>query len=677
MKKSSILFLLLFAVLGLRAEQVYLFADPSCSEQVIYTQSGNFGPSMSYATQQFRLNGESRLLLETGSQAGSTLNYVPEEALYCGDPRLDRKLVERINSKQDEAFLVTPTTQQGIFRVDRIEMAALFEVEGNVFSYTSALTGFRFDANTDVIGDDLSYNNPGARVYFEGRENGICDGVLLFRHLSPNSTYPVIDLHLSREAGLLERRLGSGDAFGSAENVIKALTVNGQPIEGYRQARCGQAPATYSDQRVYTPPVISGGVVTAPTASAAPANTSVDRRIQHTVSTGETLYGISRQYGVEVASIQSANDLKSSVVYPGQQLSIGTTTARLSAPAAAASPAAVATTVTAAPATTVPTLPYRPGNIADANPGAAQPVPYGSVATSAAAPRAVYGENVHVVQPGETVASLALKYGYTTARFREINQLGPNAVVKVGERVKTSDCNCPGVTNTTAVSTAAPAVYGSTSAAPQTYSAPAPAATNPTLSAPQPAAVERNAPARQPTGIPVVPGRTTSTINTSSTNPAAESSPLTISNAPGFGEVVTNAAQLPGTTLSELESRSVGTQPVGPTAAGAAPATTAAPDRLPYYATPAAPASYGNAPVTYGSAPAGPYGSGAPVGVVPQRPVSSPPTPTVTRAFHVVQEGETPYAIARRYNITTDKLRQLNNLSPADVIVPFQKLYIN
>jgi LysM repeat protein len=42
-----------------------------------------------------------------------------------------------------------------------------------------------------------------------------------------------------------------------------------------------------------------------------------------------------------------------------------------------------------------------------------------------------------------------------------------------------------------------------------------------------------------------------------------------------------------------------------------------------------------------------------------------------------VQEGETPYAIARRYGITTTKLRELNKLSPTDVIVPFQKLYVN
>lgn len=44
----------------------------------------------------------------------------------------------------------------------------------------------------------------------------------------------------------------------------------------------------------------------------------------HTVSRGDTLYKISRQYGVTISSIKSANGLQSDNIYPGQVLVIGT-----------------------------------------------------------------------------------------------------------------------------------------------------------------------------------------------------------------------------------------------------------------------------------------------------------------------------------------------------------------
>lgn len=42
----------------------------------------------------------------------------------------------------------------------------------------------------------------------------------------------------------------------------------------------------------------------------------------HTVNSGDTLWGLSKAYGVSVSSIMNANGLKSAVIYPGQKLII-------------------------------------------------------------------------------------------------------------------------------------------------------------------------------------------------------------------------------------------------------------------------------------------------------------------------------------------------------------------
>ena len=61
---------------------------------------------------------------------------------------------------------------------------------------------------------------------------------------------------------------------------------------------------------------------------------------------------------------------------------------------------------------------------------------------------------------------------------------------------------------------------------------------------------------------------------------------------------------------------------------------------------------------------------------------SPPPKPfggpvEAERAIHIVQEGESLYGIARQYRVTVQDLLELNELQPADVIVPYQKLYVN
>ncbi|MEV7621085.1 LysM peptidoglycan-binding domain-containing protein [Microbacterium sp. NPDC089321] len=68
-------------------------------------------------------------------------------------------------------------------------------------------------------------------------------------------------------------------------------------------------------------------------AAVAPASTT--KPTSHTVTTGDTLYGIARKYGTSVAVLLQANDLgQGSIIYPGQKL-------RLQAPASAQRSAAL------------------------------------------------------------------------------------------------------------------------------------------------------------------------------------------------------------------------------------------------------------------------------------------------------------------------------------------------
>lgn len=61
-------------------------------------------------------------------------------------------------------------------------------------------------------------------------------------------------------------------------------------------------------------------VTTAVCCVSAPAQAVQD--LAHTVNPGDTLYGISRTYGVQLAALMDVNNLRGSLIFPGQKLII-------------------------------------------------------------------------------------------------------------------------------------------------------------------------------------------------------------------------------------------------------------------------------------------------------------------------------------------------------------------
>ncbi len=130
-----------------------------------------------------------------------------------------------------------------------------------------------------------------------------------------------------------------------------------------------------------------------------------------TVGAGETLETISRRYDVPVAAILEANNISSAaLVHPGLHLVIprrrGPSAAALSAPQ----------TRIASTASTVPSGPIGPPQVALAP-----------------------SSSVHVVAPGETLHSIARQYGKSVLVLVKANNIPPDTMVKVGERIVIPD----------------------------------------------------------------------------------------------------------------------------------------------------------------------------------------------------------------------------------------------
>jgi membrane-bound lytic murein transglycosylase D len=116
-------------------------------------------------------------------------------------------------------------------------------------------------------------------------------------------------------------------------------------------------------------------------------------RRTHVVRSGESLGVIARRYGTTVSALMRVNGMRRDVIFPGQVILID---------------------------------------------GGAAPAPTRSAtaaASSSPRPAASSAARTHLVQPGETLTSIARKYGTTIAEIRRLNGMSGDRI-RVGQRIR-------------------------------------------------------------------------------------------------------------------------------------------------------------------------------------------------------------------------------------------------
>ncbi|WP_324678072.1 LysM peptidoglycan-binding domain-containing protein [Hymenobacter sp. GOD-10R] len=170
--------------------------------------------------------------------------------------------------------------------------------------------------------------------------------------------------------------------------------------------------------------------------------------IKHRVKAGETLYGISRRYKVPVDQIVEANPKVQGALFSGQVVLVPRTRVVLTNPA---------------PTATRPAPANRPATVSAA-PKPATPTGGTGLQTDAR------GNQVYVVEKGQTLFSTARRFNMAPAELARINQLPADYGVRVGQTLIIVPAGG-------AAPSAKPAVEPTAAAAPKTTPAPSSPAT--------------------------------------------------------------------------------------------------------------------------------------------------------------------------------------------------------
>jgi murein DD-endopeptidase MepM/ murein hydrolase activator NlpD len=192
-----------------------------------------------------------------------------------------------------------------------------------------------------------------------------------------------------------------GDTTGSIPQSTQTSRVESRPMPHLAAADEGASGGGHGMGSYQAPGDVTGSVSPPPPRWTWEGGTPV------TVAPGDSLETIARRYNVPVGAIMEANNLSGPAVHPGEHLVIPRR-----ASVAAVSP----------PATRIATA-------APAVPG-----PVGAPRT-ALSPTA----GVHVVTPGETLHSIAKAYGKSVMVLAKANNIAPDTMVRVGERIVIPD----------------------------------------------------------------------------------------------------------------------------------------------------------------------------------------------------------------------------------------------
>lgn len=430
-----ILFLLVFQGWA-HAERVFILFDENCMDRLEYKQVSQAG---SYIVYQVNVAPGERILLEVGQESGEYRGNMPTPVIGCSTGIFDARMVENINRGVDEVFVIH-SLSNGRHTITQVSMAGEYQYNQRALAFDSPKYDFRFDLENGSVGENIAVPSTQREVFFEGRMEEQCLGAYIFRQFAPRSAKPHMDMVFIPNIGIVEERAGF-TLDEALSNAIKLESINGVPLQSRIQQLCNQQGSTAGNSLVLSP---YGSEVTpanvfdeAPemviktpvtNSSAAATSSGLANRTAaqtHTIVKGETLYRLSKQYGVTIAQLKDWNNLKSNTIYKGHQL--------------------IVSDPTGAPATSGT---VQSASIASSNPGGSMPVPYGDDGqrlnvTAKGVNTAT--QEYHTVRTGETVASIAMKYGYTEERFREMNDLQTHEYPKIGQRLITNDCDCPDV----------------------------------------------------------------------------------------------------------------------------------------------------------------------------------------------------------------------------------------
>ncbi len=344
------------------AQDIYIRFDGACVEKLEYrfVEQEN---GIAYSAYKVNKSAAENLYFETGVEVPQIRKAAPSKMVTCSNLNLDRSIVDDINKGRRKAFIVKKLDSGWAYLP--VGSAAQMTFVNNKLSYFDATSDFQADISNTASGNDLSLDQnqvePKAAVYYIGEMTACNFTAYQFKKTPRVTCREDATIALMPGLGLIQDFATGGQRF-------ELVGINNTDVCGYYQTPTKPQPVMAEPQpdvpqsyNVITtrepepevqpteyvaaaPTIVESNITKSdifgestnpevpqsyntvasktPDAEPEPACQTIATEGEHIVQRGESLYGIARRYGLIVNSLREWNGMTEDLIYPCSSLKI-------------------------------------------------------------------------------------------------------------------------------------------------------------------------------------------------------------------------------------------------------------------------------------------------------------------------------------------------------------------
>ena len=637
--KAFKLLMFLLVILGTNSvngqTKYYLGYDANCMDRYEYHYTSN-PTGNAHVAYHIIMNDREKVILEVGIE--SRINQArPNNVKSCADFSINERMVRKINNGEVQLFIVKKSGSG--YNVSEVGLSAYSQISPASISFSAMDGRYSYNYAQPANGTNLATASSNSAVFFEGLVSHDCPKKYQFNKKLKGGGENFVSSTIIPEIGVVEEKRGF-NATDAENKVLKLTTINGMSVSSYLAAFCRNVDMDFYSGKFYhlnkadytttsdndyashtnTSNNHSTTVVTTTPSSGSytpSSGTYTTSQPSYSTSDCQVYKDVDRGLYVMFGSGAVANLTCGGNTYRNGQLVGGPVSSTTTSRPTYQPPSTIVTTTPSS--TIVTTTPSQPSYTPPAYvPPASTPVKRNNEVCSETS---TYG--YHVVQRHETLYAISKQYGLTVNQLRVWNGLSNNRIYPCS---KLRTVNPKAATNNSVVLT-------------------------------ERAATTPNYNYNSSTGIHTVSKNET-----------------LYGIATRYGYTVNRLRSLNG--LGDGDRIYIGQQlrimacdcPAPGESTATAPATEAIAAYVPAGDTRVV--AYDNVPREYNT-------------ITQDRLVAKGNEENVAytngakRRFHVVKEDDTIFYISKKYGITVEQLRKLNDLEKEEVIVPFQRIYLD
>ena len=357
------------------AQDIYIRFDGACVEKLEYrfVEQEN---GIAYSAYKVNKSAAENLYFETGVEVPQIRTSAPSKMLTCNALNIDRLAIDDINKGRRKAFIVKKLDSGWAYLP--VGSAAQMTFVDNKLSYFDATSDFQADVSNPntVSGSDLSLDQnqaePKAAIYYIGEMTACNFTAYQFRKTPRVTCREDATIALMPGLGLIQDFATGGQRFELVginntdvcsyyQTPTKPELVVSEPQPDVPQSysvietRESQPEGQPTEYVAAAPTIVENNITKSdyfgestnpkvpqsyntvaaksmPDADPEPACETIATEGEHIVQRGESLYGIARRYGLTLNSLREWNGMTEDLVYPCNPLKIVPPVAAVAAP---------------------------------------------------------------------------------------------------------------------------------------------------------------------------------------------------------------------------------------------------------------------------------------------------------------------------------------------------------